>query len=100
MRRREVLFSESSCHDLNQIYSRIADAAGPDIAFAYVERLRLFCQGLDLISKRGQRRDDIAKGLRITGFERRVTVAFDVTETQVRILRLFYGGADWERHMS
>ena len=37
-----------------------------------------------------------AQGLRIVGFERRVTVAFAVGEDIVTILRVFYGGRDWE----
>jgi toxin ParE1/3/4 len=47
-------------------------------------------------SERGRRRDDIRPGLRIIGFERRVTVAFAVEEERVVILRIFYGGRDWE----
>ncbi len=38
-------------------------------------------------------------GLRIVGFERRVTVAFTVSEDRVTILRLFYGGRDWAREL-
>ena len=39
-------------------------------------------------------------GLRIVGFERRVTIAFSVDEGTVTILRLFYGGQDWEAVMT
>ena len=46
--------------------------------------------------ERGHRRDDVRPGLRIIGFERRVTVAFTVSETHVVILRRFYSGWDWE----
>jgi toxin ParE1/3/4 len=41
-------------------------------------------------------RDDIRPGLRIVGFERRVTIAFSVDDGRVTILRVFYGGRDWE----
>jgi toxin ParE1/3/4 len=34
--------------------------------------------------------------LRIVGFRRRVTIAFTVDEERVTILRLFYGGRNWE----
>jgi hypothetical protein len=54
---------------------------------------KLTCLGFDTVSERGYRRDD---GLRIVGFERRVTIAFVVDENQVMILRLFYGGQNWE----
>ena len=66
------------------------------IAFVYVQRLRAFCERLEYAAERGNRRDDLRAGLRIVGFERRVTVAFSVDETRVTILRLFYGGMDWE----
>lgn len=45
---------------------------------------------------RGHHRNDIRPGLRIVGFERRVTIAFCVDESAVTILRVFYGGRDWE----
>ena len=35
--------------------------------------------------------------MRIIGFERRVTVAFAVEPESLVILRLFYGGADWQK---
>jgi toxin ParE1/3/4 len=60
-----------------------------------VQRLRAF-ERLEYAGERGGRRDDIRVGLRIVGFERRVTVAFSVDESRVTILRLFYGGRDWE----
>jgi toxin ParE1/3/4 len=41
-------------------------------------------------------RDDIRPGLRVVGFERRVTIAFAVGEAGVTIVRVFYGGQDWE----
>jgi len=37
------------------------------------------------------------RGLRVVGFERRVTIAFEVDDERVTILRIFYGGVDWER---
>ncbi|MEM5501433.1 hypothetical protein WNY59_07505 [Ahrensia kielensis] len=41
-------------------------------------------------------RDDIRSGLRIVGFEKRLTIAFIVSNTNVTILRIFYGGKNWE----
>jgi plasmid stabilization system protein ParE len=61
-----------------------------------VEQIIAHCMKFDLASERGNRRDDIRPGLRITGYRRRVTIAFSVTETRVEILRIFYGGVDWE----
>ncbi|WP_348626490.1 hypothetical protein [Mesorhizobium sp. LNJC384A00] len=39
-------------------------------------------------------------GLRIVGFERRLTVAFTVEGDQVVILRVFYGGVNWEDELA
>jgi toxin ParE1/3/4 len=96
--RREVVFAPEARDDLLALYDWIAGAADPDTALAYVERLETFCLGLDLASERGQFREDVRPGLRIVGFERRVAIAFVVGE-RVTILRLFYGGRDWETQL-
>ena len=70
-----------------------------DVAFNYVDRIEAFCYGLDLASERGSRRDDIRPGLRVLGFERRLTIAIAVTPDQITVLRLFYGGQDWEKKL-
>ena len=41
-------------------------------------------------------RDDLKPGVRSVGFERRVTILFTVTATEVLILRILYGGQDVE----
>lgn len=97
MKQRAVIFSPEARADLFNLYETLSIPAGRSIAFAYVEKLEAFCLKLDLASERGRARDDLRPGLRITGFRRRVTVAFSVDEDQVTILRLFYGGQDWER---
>ena len=42
------------------------------------------------------RRDDLREGVRIIGFERRVSIAFTVNHDTVQIARIFYGGRDVE----
>ncbi|MGJ0502645.1 MAG: type II toxin-antitoxin system RelE/ParE family toxin [Methylocystis sp.] len=96
MKRREVEYALQADEDFGWLYDVIAEASSAMRALAYVERLRAFCDRLDYASERGTRRDDIRPGLRIIGFERRVTVAFTVEAERVVVLRLFYGGANWE----
>jgi toxin ParE1/3/4 len=96
MRQRAVIFSDQANIDLRDIYNWLADQAGPFVALAYVERISAFIHRLDLASERGTRRNDLMPGLRIIGFERRVTIAFTVDQNAVTILRVFYGGKDWE----
>ncbi|MEO1089358.1 MAG: type II toxin-antitoxin system RelE/ParE family toxin [Pseudomonadota bacterium] len=96
MRERPVELVPEAQEDLIRLYDWIADAASPDTAIRYIDRIETYCRGLGLASERGQKRDDVRPGLRIVGFERRVTIAFTVSEARVTILRLFYGGRNWE----
>lgn len=96
MKSRQVIFTPEARHDLFGIYDWIASKASLQIAISYIERLEAYCLGFDVASERGHSRDDIRPGLRIVGFERRITIAFVVDEIHVTILRLFYGGQNWE----
>jgi toxin ParE1/3/4 len=97
LRARGVIFAPEARDDLLQIYEWIAASATPSVALGYTERIISCCLAFDLAAERGHRRDDIRPGLRIAGFERRMTIAFTVTDDQVIILRLFRGGQDWEQ---
>lgn len=57
----------------------------------------VFCESLGMLPERGHRRDDLRPGLRVVGFKRRVTIAFEIAGQLVTILGIFYGGADYER---
>ena len=95
MRRRIVEFAPEAQLDLLNIGDWIAERAGAEIALAYVMRLEEHCMSFEFAGERGQRRNDVRPGLRITSFERRVTIAFTVSDTQVTILGLYYGGRNW-----
>ena len=90
------MFAPEAREDLIALYGWIAAKAGPDSAMSYIERIEDFCNRFDFASERGQRRDDIRPGLRIVGFEKRLTVAFVVSDATATILRVFYGGQNWE----
>lgn len=92
MKTRAVVYTLDAQHDLIDLYDWIATRAEPSVAIGYVERLQAFCERLSHGSERGHRRDDLRPGLRVLGFERRVTIAFAVMEHEVVILRLFYAG--------
>ncbi|MER8413774.1 type II toxin-antitoxin system RelE/ParE family toxin [Mesorhizobium sp. M7A.F.Ca.US.010.02.1.1] len=96
MKRRHIVLLPEALTDLRWIYDTIEIAAGNVTAIRYIERIEAYCQGLDYASERGTRRDDLRPGLRVVGFERRVTVTFTVESDQVVIFRVFYGGANWE----
>lgn len=96
MKRRTVEYALQADDDFGWLYDVIAEASSATLALDYVERLRAFCNRLEYASERGTPRDEIRPGLRIIGFERHVTVAFTVEAERVVVLRLFYGGANWE----
>ena len=70
--------------------------SGEARAGAYVSRIVAYCQGFKTFPHRGTRCDQISPGLRIIGFERRVTIAFRVFADEVVIVQVLYGGQDIE----
>ena len=97
MKRRIVTFTPQARSDLFAIGDWIAERAGSEVALTYIARLEAYCQGFEFAGERGQRRDDLGPGLRVVGFERRVAITFAVFDSEVTILRLYYGGQDWPR---
>jgi toxin ParE1/3/4 len=92
-----VVVSPRASRDLRAIYDRIAEATSPEVAGQYVLRITDHLQSFELASERGSRRDDVRRGLRVVGFERRIAIAFTVTEREVTIQRVFYGGQNWRK---
>lgn len=94
-----VYFMPDAVADLAAIYDYITETSGfPDVAYAYMQRLRQTCEGLTLAPERGTKRDDIRKNLRILALEKNAVAAFEVQEDKriVIILNVFYGGRDYE----
>ena len=96
-RKYEVSFRPQAEADLFALYQYIADESGHAVAGSYIDRIEAACMALETFAKRGTRRDDIRPGIRTMGFERRATIVFQVKAREVVILRIFYGGQDFER---
>ena len=94
----KVVFRKKAIADLDSLYEYIRDREkSPLLALDYVTRIRDYCEGFSRFPERGTRRDDIRRGLRVVGFERRVLIVFEVNSNNVRIGHVFYGGRDYER---
>lgn len=93
---REVVFAPEARDDLKELYLFIAKRSNPGRAVAYVDRIEAYCRGFADYAERGMRRDDLFPGLRVVGFERRVTIAFHVDADTVKFLRILYGGREIE----
>ena len=72
-----------------------------DLADRTVDAIRAYVKGFHERPHRGTKRDDLRQGLRIVPFKKRTAVAFEVDEGKrtVTILRVFYGGQDYEAVM-
>lgn len=91
---RKVRFRPAAERDLFELYAYIADTANRLVAKAYVERMESACLSLAAFPERGRSRDDIHAGLRTLAFERRALILFRISQTDVEIIRVLYGGRD------
>lgn len=89
-----VDFAPEARDDLRCLYLYIAERGGCERAMAYIARLEAYCAGFAVFPERGVPRDDILPGLRVVGFERRVSLAFRIGTGDVVFLRILYGGRD------
>jgi toxin ParE1/3/4 len=91
-----VIFAPLAERHIDSLHEYIAVHSSEEPADGYVGRIVDFCNGLSAFPLRGTQRDDLLPGLRVTGFERRVTIAFIVTVDVMLIEGIFYGGRDFE----
>lgn len=91
-----VRFAPEALEQLAGLYRYIAKAASPGIAQRYTDAIVSHCEELQTFPLRGNPRDDIRPGLRITNYRKRAVIAFAVDDEQVSILGVFYGGQDVE----
>ncbi|HEY5609543.1 MAG TPA: type II toxin-antitoxin system RelE/ParE family toxin [Alphaproteobacteria bacterium] len=96
MKKYQVRFRPLAEADLFKLHDYIAQHAGLNVAGDYIGRLEAACAALETFPLRGTSRGHIRPGLRTIGFERRATIAFQVRKTDVVIVRVLYGGQDFE----
>lgn len=91
-----VVFTPEAEAQLVELYVYIAAKASPEIAARFTDGIVTYCESLGTFPVRGNRRDDIRPGLRMTSYRKRVAVAFHLDEDRVNIIGVFYGGQDYE----
>jgi toxin ParE1/3/4 len=92
----QVIFSPEAEEQLAALYRYLAVEASPKIAERYTDAIVNYCEGLTTFPHRGNCRDDIRPGFRITNYKRRTVIAFEVGDDHVSIIGIFYGGRDFE----
>jgi plasmid stabilization system protein ParE len=98
----KVDYAPEARDQLLGLFLYIADAAGNDYhAAMFVDSITRFCDSFERFPKRGDMRDDIRPGLRITNFDGNAVIAFSVDDDteRVDILGVFYGGQDYAQHL-
>jgi toxin ParE1/3/4 len=92
-----VAFSPEAQAHLDELEDYIEKSSGSALtAERYIGRLLKTCHSLRTSPFRGTSRDDMGSGVRTTGFERRVTILFEVQKEQILILGIFYAGRKFE----
>lgn len=93
----KVIFTPEAGDALAALHHYIEAVASKAVAKRYVGEVVNFCEGLgEFASERGNRRDELRSGLRITNYKGRVVIAFAVEPDQVSIIGIFTGGQDYE----
>ncbi len=92
----QVVYAPEAEAQLLALIFHIAAASSADIAARDTDAIVEQCEGLKTFPLRGTQRDDIRPGLRVFGFRRRVSIAFEVKDYVVTILGVFYGGRSFE----
>ena len=75
----------------------IARKSASWVAARYVDGIVAYCESLSIFPYRGNRRDDVKPGLRVTHHDGKAVIAF-VIDSQARvvsILGVFHGGRDY-----
>lgn len=91
-----VIFTPEAKAQLVKLFAYIAEVSSSEIAANYTQDIVSFCEGLAIFPLRGMSRDDLRPGMRTLGYKRRVTIVFEVTDSLVTIIGIFYGGRSFE----
>ena len=95
----KLIYRPQAEEDLEAIYRFIAQDS-PTRAFDFIERIQQRCELLCDSPEQGRARPDLRPNLRVIPYGRSVVIAYQVTGDTIEVLRIFYGGQDYETIMS
>lgn len=100
MQRLPVVYRQDAGTDLDSIFIYLVEqGANPGIARGFVARIKARCEGIGNLPEGYPARPDLGPGIRIVPFERSAIILYRPTDTAVEIVRIFYGGRDYEEIM-
>ncbi|MCU1796820.1 type II toxin-antitoxin system RelE/ParE family toxin [Pectobacterium polaris] len=96
-----VVFASEAEEQLAALYRYIARVSSPKTALSYTESIVSYCESLELFPERGNQRNDILPGLRVTNHSKRTLIAFMVEKEKktVTVLGIWHGGQDYENDL-
>ncbi len=89
-----VVFSPAASDDLEDLFIYLAPEMGIREARDYVGKIKAYCLGFSTFPQRGMLRDDLWPNLRLVGYRRKATIAFQIRGDVVRIARIYNRGRD------
>lgn len=93
-----VVFAPEALTQIDALEDYIATVGSVSVAARYVDAVVDHCETLATFPLRGNCRDDLLPGLRITHYRHRTIIAFivDADSATVSILGVFHGGQDYD----
>ncbi|EOS92901.1 type II toxin-antitoxin system RelE/ParE family toxin [Erwinia tracheiphila] len=91
-----VIFSPAAERQITDLHDYIAVHGSQMIADRFISELLDYLDGFIIFPERGNRRDDIRPGLRITHFRHRTVIAFAVDDEQILIAGIYHGGQSYD----
>lgn len=92
---REIAYSEESRGDLDAIFDHIAGDS-PDAAHSLIDHIERRIEILSAQPWIGHKRHRLPQRFRVLSLDRKVTIVYTVQPRRVDVLRIFYGGQDYD----
>jgi toxin ParE1/3/4 len=96
MERYPVVYLQTALDDIGSIFLYVmGESASFAVAERYTERIYARCEKIGDAPHSGVQRSDIREGFRMTVFERRLIIIYQVVDGEVRITNILSGTRDY-----
>ncbi|WP_145517803.1 type II toxin-antitoxin system RelE/ParE family toxin [Yersinia mollaretii] len=87
-----VTFTPEAEQQIVDLHRYITEQSSRVVADGFIGSLLDYLDGFSTFPERGNKRDDIRPGLRVTHFRHRTVVAFAVDDDRVLVVGIYHGG--------
>jgi toxin ParE1/3/4 len=100
MRNLPVIFRQGATKDLDGIFDYLLEqGASIRVARGFVGRIEAQCERIGNLPEGYSARPELGQGVRIAPFEHSAVIVYRMTEAAVEILRVYYGGRNYQEIM-